>query len=96
LLILTWMQDANALYYTDRAEHCRREAALLRQELAEEQTRSRFEEAQALATTILQLDGLSGAEIEAAERIIYGTSCPIADLARLRAIALNHSVLITN
>lgn len=32
--------DSDALYYTARAEHCRREAALLRQELAEEPARA--------------------------------------------------------
>ncbi len=33
--------EADSIYYQDRAEHCRREAALLRQELEEEQTGSR-------------------------------------------------------
>jgi hypothetical protein len=33
--------EADAVYYQDRAEHCRREAALLRQELEEEQTGTR-------------------------------------------------------
>jgi cell division protein FtsB len=31
--------DADAVYYIGRVEHCRREAALLRQELEEEQAR---------------------------------------------------------
>ena len=44
--------DADALYYIDRAEHCRREAALLRQELAQEQARERLEQAHALAARI--------------------------------------------
>ena len=33
--------EADAIYHQDRAEYCRREAALLRQELEEEQTGSR-------------------------------------------------------
>ena len=33
--------DADAIYYQDPAEHCRREAALLGQELEEEQTGTR-------------------------------------------------------
>src|SRR3979411_3150814 len=33
--------EADAIYYQDRAEHCRREAALSRQELEEEQTGTR-------------------------------------------------------
>jgi cell division protein FtsB len=34
--------DADAVYYIGRAEHCRREAALLRQELEEEQARKQL------------------------------------------------------
>lgn len=56
--------DADALYYLGRAEHCRHEAALLRQELAQEQSRKGLEEAHALAATIAELDGLTGAERE--------------------------------
>jgi uncharacterized protein with von Willebrand factor type A (vWA) domain len=41
--------DADALYYIGRAEHCRHEAALLRQELAQELSRKGLEEAHALA-----------------------------------------------
>ena len=41
--------DADALYYVGRAEHCRREAALLRQELAQEKARQRLDDAQTLA-----------------------------------------------
>jgi len=88
--------DADALYYIGRAEHCRHEGALLRQELAQEQSRKGLEEAHALAATILQLDGLTGPEIEAAERVSHRASCSTADLTRLRAIALNHSILTTN
>ena len=66
--------DADALYYIGRAEHCRYEAALLRRELAQEQLRKGLDEAHALAlaTTIVELDGLTGAEREAAERVMCG------------------------
>ena len=64
--------DADALYYLGRAEHCRHEAALLREELAREQSRKGLEEAHALAATIAELDGLSGAERETAERVMCG------------------------
>jgi hypothetical protein len=79
--------DADALYQIGRAEHCRHEAALLRQELAKG-----LEEAHALAATIVELDGLTGAERETAERVVCGQSCSVADVARLRSIALNHSI----
>jgi hypothetical protein len=59
--------DADALYYTGRAEHCWHEASLLRQELAGERARVQFEEAHGLAATILELNGLTGAEIAALE-----------------------------
>src|ERR1700751_324912 len=39
----------DALYYVGRAKHCRREAALLRQELAQEQARQRLDDAQTVA-----------------------------------------------
>ena len=87
--------EADALYYTDRVEHCRSEAALLRRELAQEQTRKRSDEANALAATILEIQGLTGAESEVAERVMCGPSCSLADIARLRAIALNHSIFTT-
>jgi hypothetical protein len=64
--------DADALYYNGRAEHCRHEAALLRQELAQEQSRKGLEDAHALAATIVELDGLTGAERETAERVMCG------------------------
>ena len=85
--------DADALYYIGRAEHCRHEAALLRRELAQEQLRKGLDEAHALAATIVELDGLTGAERETAERVVCGQSCSVADVARLRSIALNHSIL---
>jgi hypothetical protein len=85
--------DADAVYYIGRAEHCRREAALLRQELAREQACERLEKAHSLADTILGLEGLTAAESEAAERVIRDDSCSVAELVRLRAIALNHSIL---
>jgi hypothetical protein len=88
--------DADALYYIDRAEHCRREAALLRQELAREQARERLEQAHSLADTVCGLEGLTAAESEAAERLMRGDSCSVADIVRLRAIALNHSILGIN
>ena len=87
--------DADALYYIGRAEHCRHEAALLRRELAQEQLREGFYEAHALAATIVELDGLTGAERETAERVVCGQSCSVADVARLRSIALNHSIFTT-
>src|SRR5258707_4947707 len=84
--------EGDAHYYTERAEHCRHEAALLRQELAEEQSRKGLEEAHALAATIVELDGLTGAESETAERVVCCQSCSVADVVRLRSIALNHSI----
>ena len=87
--------DADALYYIGRAEHCRHEAALLRRELAQEQLRKGLDEAHALAATIVELDGLTGAERETAERVVCGQSCSVADVVRLRSIALNHSIFTT-
>jgi hypothetical protein len=49
-----------------------------------------LEEARRLARAILRLDGLTGAEIEAAERVL---SVDKADIRRLREIAGNHSLL---
>jgi hypothetical protein len=83
--------DADLLYYIGRAEHCRNEAALLREELEQERSRKRLEEAHALAAEILELDGLTGAEIEAAERVMCTQSCSVPEISRLRAIAINHS-----
>jgi hypothetical protein len=87
--------DADALYYIGRAEHCRHEATLLRRELAQEQLRKGLDEAHALAATIVELDGLTGAERKTAERVVCGQSCSVADVARLRSIALNHSTFTT-
>ena len=83
--------ESDALYYIDRADHCRNEAALLREELAQERSRKRLEEAKALAAAILALDGLTGAEIEAAEHVMCSQSCSVPEIGRLRAIAINHS-----
>jgi hypothetical protein len=67
--------EADAIYYQDRAGYCRREAALLRQELEEEQTsRTALKDARERATIILGLDGLTGAEIEAAGKVLSGDS----------------------
>jgi hypothetical protein len=48
-----------------------------------------LEEARRLAQAILRLDGLTGAEIEAAERML---SVDRADIRRLREIAGNHAM----
>jgi hypothetical protein len=90
--------EADAIYYQDRAEHCRREAALLRQELEEEQTgtRAALKDARQCATIILDLDGLTGAEIEAAEKVLWGDSMEKAAIQRLREIASNHKILETS
>ena len=87
--------EADAIYYQDRAEHCRCEAALLRHELEEEQTgtRAALKDARERATIILGLDGLTGAEIEAAEKVLSGDSVQKAHIQRLREIAINHSLL---
>src|ERR1700756_984158 len=49
-----------------------------------------LEEARRLAQAILRLDGLTGAEIEAAEHVL---SVDRADIQRLREIAGNHLLL---
>jgi hypothetical protein len=49
-----------------------------------------LEEARRLARAILRLDGLTGAEIEAAERVL---SVDRADIRRLREIAGNHAMI---
>jgi hypothetical protein len=71
----------------------RSEAALLREELENERTGKRpaLEEAHRLAEAILRLDGLTGAEIEAAEGAL---SDEPADIQRLRQIAANHSLTL--
>src|ERR1700740_3370267 len=87
--------DADALYYMSRAEHCRNEAALLREELAQERSRKRLEEAHALAAAIFERAGRTGAEMEPAERVMCSQSSSAPEISRLRAIALNHSVSTT-
>jgi hypothetical protein len=49
-----------------------------------------LEEARRLAQAILRLEGLTGAEVEAAERML---SVDRADIRRLREIAGNHAML---
>jgi hypothetical protein len=90
--------EADAIYYQDRAEHCRREAALLRHELEEERTgtRAALEDARERATIILGLDDLTDTEIEAAEKVLCGDSVQKAAIQRLREIASNHSILETS
>ena len=85
--------EADASYYEEYAERCRSEAALLREELENERVGKRpgLEEAHRLAEAILRLDGLTGAEIEAAERVL---SDEPADIQRLRQIAANHSLTV--
>ena len=84
--------EADAAYYEEYAKRCRSEAALLREELENERAGKRpgVEEAHRLAEAILRLDGLTGAEIEAAESVL---SDEPADIQRLRQIAANHSIL---
>jgi len=87
--------EADAAYYEEYAKRCRSEAALLREELENERAGKRpgLEEPHRLAEAILRLDGLTGAEIEAAESVL---SDEPADIQRLRQIAANHSILILN
>jgi hypothetical protein len=70
----------------------RPEPNLLRQEPENTRDDKSFplEEARRLAQAILRRDGLTGAEIEAAERVL---SIDRADIRRLREIAGNHSML---
>ena len=86
--------EMDASYYETRADHCRREATLLRQELQQEQSCKRFtlQDARELATTILSLEGLTGAEVEAAEKVLADDFRIEADIQRLRTIAINHSL----
>src|SRR5258708_5929434 len=80
--------EAVALIYEER----RPEPNLMREEPENRGDDKSFplEEARRLAHAILRLDGLTGAEIEAAERVL---SVDRADIRRLREIAGNHSVL---
>jgi hypothetical protein len=73
-------------------EERRPEPNLVREELENRGDDKAFplEEARRLALAILRLDGLTGAEIEAAEHVL---SVDRADVRRLREIAGNHSML---
>jgi hypothetical protein len=68
------------------------EPNLIREEAGNNAVDNAFplEEARRLAQAILRLDGLTGAEIEAAEHVL---SVDKADIRRLREIAGNHSLL---
>jgi len=84
--------EADAAFYEARARQCRSEAALLREELENERTgkQSTLEVARKLAETILRLEGLTGAEVDAAERTF--SDDPV-EIERLRQIEANHSIL---
>lgn len=84
--------EADADFYEACAKRCRSEAALLQEELENERDGKPqlMEQARQLAETILCLDGLTGAEIEAAENAL--TDEPV-NIRRLREIAANHSIL---
>jgi hypothetical protein len=73
-------------------EESRSEVSLLREEPDNTGAEKAFplEEARRLAQAILRLDGLTGAEIEAAERVL---SVDRNDFRRLKEIAGNHSML---
>jgi chorismate-pyruvate lyase len=81
--------EAVALIHEERPP----EPNLMREEAGNNAVDNAFplEEARRLARSILQLDGLTGAEIEAAERVL---SVDRADIRRLREIAGNHAMLI--
>jgi hypothetical protein len=89
------MRAADANYCERLADDCYMEAGLLRSDLKETQSGDllSLEDAQHLATIILALDGLTGAEIETAQRVVSGDFNPKRDTQRLRAIAINHSIL---
>ena len=84
--------EADAAFYEARASQCRSEAALLQEELENERTGKRpaLEVARKIAEAILRLQGLTGAEVDAAERTF---SDEPVDLERLRQIAANHTIL---
>jgi hypothetical protein len=73
-------------------EERRPEPGLVREEPENGEAEKSFplEEARRLARAILRLDGLTGAEIEAAEHVL---SVDRADIRRLREIAGNHAML---
>ena len=91
----TIKREADANYYEQPAADYRLETDLLRSELKEIQSGDLLAsgDAQHLATIILALDGLTGAEIETAERVLSGDFNPNRDMQRLRTIAINHSIL---
>ena len=80
--------EAVALIEEDR----RSEPNLVRENPENKGAQEEFplEEARRLARDILRLDGLTGAEIEAAEHVL---SVDRADVRRLREIAGNHAML---
>lgn len=84
--------EADADYHAACAKRCRSEAAHLREELDNERAGKPqlMQQARRIAETILCLDGLTGAEIEAAENAL--TDEPV-NIRRLREIAANHSIL---
>jgi hypothetical protein len=84
--------EADAAFYEARARQCRSEIALLHEELENERTGKQpaLEIARKIAEAILRLQGLTGAEIDVAERTF---SDEPVDLERLREIAANHSIL---
>ena len=73
-------------------EERRLKPGLVREEPENGETDEAFPlaEARRLAQAILRLDGLTGAEIEAAEHVL---SVDRADIRRLREIAGNHAML---
>jgi hypothetical protein len=89
--------EADAIYYQYRAEHCCREAALLRRNKKNRPAREpRSKMRESAPSIILGLDGLTGAEIEAAEKVLSGDSVQKVAIQRLREIASNHSILETS
>ena len=84
--------EADAVASQRQAEPDRAPAGVLREEPENNGAQEAFplEEARRLAQAILRLDGLTGAEIEAAERVL---SVDRADIRRLREIAGNHAML---
>lgn len=86
--------EACATYHEGRAVRCRQEISLLKSELRQEQSETcpTLKELRELATTILALDGLTGAEIEAAENVFGVDRVLNSDARRLRSIAANHSI----
>jgi len=86
--------ESCAAYRDDRARRCQQEATLVKDELPQEQsdTYPTLQELRELATTILELDGLTWAEIEAAEQVLADDSVLDSHAQRLRSIAANDSI----